>query len=498
MKNGLESEQDKPQDTTPESSVEHVFRTIRLVMTLFSILFAILLAILGFVGLQTASNIESIVERRLAAIISEKSDESSTLSKMIIDLTKNIEMAQDDVDDLTGDIADAKTALQLGDTDPVGDYLRLRDEVKRDSTTLISAEGRKRAEIVFSKLLADDGTDPSTKKADGGTLFNAAGLASEFLMPHFATALAQSAWERNDAPHYAARMHRTMIETGEADKDEGFHEVFQLVRSLKTTHQIHLTLSEAFNVAVVDGRMSELIAALETLKQSLADQAPSYVWILQAEALLVEGSHGSVRQAIDELEVGLERASLESPLASWFADTLSDGAELLTILERHPEFREAAIDIRTEFTDLLSFEMSQQQDGIGLDSFDLLSSLFEEREPLFMADEYPPTPDYELSEIVLNVPQVVRSVGWIWFLFSVDEGGYFSVEAIAGDEDVDPVVIVRDDGGALLGNDDDGGEGLASRLVIQLHQGDYAIGVGPALGGYTVEGATVIVKELDG
>ena len=501
---------DRPDDT-PQLAVDHVFKTIRLMLTLFSVLFAVLLAAIGFIGWRTASSIEdtiaTTVDRRLASIIAGESDVLATFSGSLRTLKADFNTAREDVARLAGDVSVARESLDLflaGETDPVGDFYSLLSTIYPrsrlvQSEVLLQPEVRKQAELVFSKLLsahnaqvaqdANYAHPNSDRQVDAEVLFNAAGVASEFLMPKLASDLAKAAWEKHDTPEHKARMHRSMIATGEADEASALREVYNLLETLDTPHQLHLVLSEVFNVAFGGGQLSGLVDVLEQLKIRFEDRAPSYVWILQANSLLLQGSTADAQRAIVELRGGLEKASQESPMALWFDQSVELSNQILLTLERHPFFQQDAADMRSEFETILEIKPLADgaiEDGIG-----------SERALEDLVDWFrPEPPDSGLMEIRLDETRIIERPSWNWFSFIAESDGHYSVTATAGDADVDPEVFVRDGAGNFLGSDDDSGGNWDSQLIIWLSRGDYAIGVGPALG-HTVEGATLGVGRHD-
>lgn len=502
-------------DDTQHLTVDHVFKTIRLMLTLFSVLFATLLLAIGFVGWRTASNIESnidetiatTVDRRLGSVIEGESDELATLSNSYSMLIAEFRNVREDVLELAGDVAIARETLELflaGEVDPVGEFYGLLATVEPrsalvQSSVLFQPELRKQAELVFRKLLSvhnaqrtevdSSEQQDSDRHVDAEVLFNAAGLASEFQMPKLASELAKAAWEKHDTPEHKARMYRAMIATGEADEASALREVYKLLETLDTPHQLHLVLSEVFNVAFVSGGLSGLVEVLEQFKSRYEERAPSYVWILQASSLLLQGATADAQRAIVELRAGLEKASQESPMALWFEESIEQSKELLQSLERHPFFRQAVADIRSDFESLLAIEPADEEDGAGrLGSPTTLEELVEVL--------LPAPPDSGLIEIPLDDARIVERPSWNWFSFTAESDGHYSVTATAGNADVDPEVVVWNSDREFLGGDDDSGGGWDSQLIIWLSRGAYTIGVGPALG-ETVEGTTLAVTRYE-
>ena len=493
---------ERSNDSTLDT-VDHIFKTIRLMFTLFSSLFAVLLLAIGFVGWRTASGISDTVDQQLGSVISGHSDDTDKFSAQLASLKKRYNDANQSVDELTSDLSAAHDSLRLflaGDADPVGDYLILLSRMDQTPDILLNSEARRQAELVFIELLNlhrdsvmeqdDPESDPlsSARYVEADILFNAAGTASSFLMPKLASDLAKAAWEKQDTPENKARMLRAMIATGEADEEHAFAEIFTLVEQLDTSYQVHLTLSEAFNIALSGGRLSSFATALDQLKERLGERAPSYIWILQANSRLLQGSNEDVRAAIEELREGLERASRESPMALWFEYSVELGDELLKALESHPEFQSVASEIRVEHSDVLSIKTS---DAVSGDLWDAMIELLSEDE-----DDTLLPANIERVDIALDERRTVDNPRGMWFGFQADASGYYILRAVAGDTDVDPELAVYDSENAFLGYDDDGGGGFDSELRIWLSEGEYAIQVTSAIGD-SVMGAEVTIERAD-
>lgn len=479
-------------DSDPQLGLSDVFETIRLVLLSFSVLFGVLLVVIGFFGWRTLGDmdrtVETTVDRRIGTWVSEKSDETSEFTRQLSDLRTSFQAVSQDIDELRGGVLSASAALQLirnGQTDPVGDYLRLAVELELGAVTVLDADARKRAEIVFRKLLGVNETLAGAPPAGGvgnsvkmpaDVLFNAAGTASEFQMPSIAYLLAETAFENHATSENQARMLRTKISAGEISIDDGLREVFQLVETLDSSHQIHLTLSEAYNVSLEAGRLEELTEALGVLDRKLGESAPSYIPLLQAQCQLLTGSETDVGRAIASLSSGLARASRESPRALWFKSSLEAAKKSLDSLASHPTYSREAGEMRSEFEELLSIKSAEPFSRSSNDSENLgllaLQQLFQSSTPAPPAGEHP--------EIQLGVSLALPAAGWNWYRYVSEADQMLSVtaESVLGQ---DPRVLIWDAQGHLVAEDDDGGEGLNARVEFSAQsQTIYIIGVGPA------------------
>ena len=496
------TERNATEGTKPApNSVDHVFQTIRLVTTLFPALVLILIGAIGFLGM---SSIGSAVDLRIGAIVSRNEGDLSTLSDSIDELQTAMKSVRERLTILTGDVDRAMEALDYYSSeeyDPVGRFLALLRETRADATIVRNSETRKRAEIIFGELLRlhespkqhqNASNDVTTnRQVDAEVLFNASGVASMFTMPQFAARLAEAAWQKQPTPEHAARMFRAKVATGELNEDQALNGILEIVNQLDTTHQLHLTLSEAFNVATGGGMTEKLIVVLEELKQKLGSRTPSYVWILQADALLVRGSKTDAERAIQELATGLEIALLESPMAYWFGSSVKEAGRLLSALENHPSFRDNATEMQDRFREILKANPEEGAEGRSVDGGEMRN----EWPPLHEMFPFPPA-NTDLIEIGVDEPTVIDDPGWNWLMLRTEVLGDYRIRVEAGSAAVDPIVVVRDRVGNLLGFDDDGGEGLDSLLAVRLEQGNYSIGVGSASAvSDTVEGATVWIER---
>ena len=64
-----------------------------------------------------------------------------------------------------------------------------------------------------------------------------------------------------------------------------------------------------------------------------------------------------------------------------------------------------------------------------------------------------------------------------WYSVDVDQGGLLLVEAIAAGSDGDPWLVVFDDFGRQVGQNDDNGDGLDALVTARINPGTYIIGV---------------------
>ena len=517
-----EQESDKYGPTEPTERAESVFATIRLVVLSFSALFAIVIGLFTFLGWRTVSDVQSTVqmtvEKEIGKLISKTGDEVTGLSQQIDELKKNFDRAQQQVEQIKGDVVSATNTLELtllGQSDPVGDYQRLARKIRNDEQTILDADTRKDAEIIFRKLLGSDNPQETDAQSDAypsatqphvlaEVLYNAAGTASEFEMAMLASELAKAANAGRNTPEHAARMYRAMIQAEEITPEEGFDAVLALIESLDVSslYSLHFVLSEAFNVAYSSGRLRELVEVLEGLKLRLVDSAPSYVSMLQAQIGLFLGSKGDVERSIEELRAGLNRANVESPNAWWMAASIGAANEVVSSLLQHPTYRDSVEVIRSEHKELLAIKVEGNRENLIETVSDLQGDVIAVN-PLDMLGEFATAPDYTTVALVLGSAtevggeEVVDVDGWHWFEFSPDNTSMYRVSVDAAGGERDPAVIVKDQVNQLLGSDDDGGGNLNARLELRLEDGlTYSIGVRSATDA-PVLGARVEITEVE-
>ena len=167
---------------------------------------------------------------------------------------------------------------------------------------------------------------------------------------------------------------------------------------------------------------------------------------------------------------------------------MEEAARLLSALENHPSFRDTARELQDRFREILKVKPEGEEGGLDgvLGGW---TTLYDDMFPS------PPTAT-DLIAIGVDEPAVIADPGWNWFMLRTELRGEYRIRVEAGTADVDPIIVVRDRAGTLLGFDDDGGEGLDSLLAVRLEQGDYSIGVGSASAfSDTVEGATVWIEQ---
>ena len=484
----------KPPSIDP---VDRVFGTIRLIMTGFSVLFVFVVGALAFVGWKTVSDVGRITKQTVEIEVSKLVTDSETnpVKEGLLTFVDELKELREEIETLKGGVAEAKSDLgiiQEGETDPVGDFLRLRSSMEK-AKDLQSPEIRKQAEAVFVRLIdahkretedwnSDDRYERHFVTAD--VLFDAAGTASEFDMNRLASALATGAFSLHDTQEHKARMIRGKVRSGEMSHDDGMAEVMELLASTEELHYVHLLLSEAFNVAFIGGRLKDFVNSLEKLSKRFGERTPSYVWMVKAKATLVIGL--DVMEPFGALETGLEKLSRESPRALWFADAVNTATETIDDLLLHPTSRREARALNTTYSDLLRFDV-RSLGSIDSPDESVLSSI-----EIFV----PPPPTEDPNSIDLGTEVTVVSSGWRWFILTETEGGKRVITATSHDSGLDPMIAVRDDQGDLVDFDDDGGLGFNARLEIVTEAGSrYFIGVGPARG-VSVEGTVVLVEGI--
>ena len=312
--------------------VEAIFGTIRTVVIAFSLLFAVVGGGLGFFGWRTTSDIGATIDAsadsRIGRLIEGTNDANASLTRSIEELTSQVTSISDRARRLLGDIESAEQTLQIVDaglTDPIGDYLRIQTG---DSVDPLDVEQRRKAETVFRRLIEQSQSEQGG--VPGDTLFNAAATASAFEMRMLGARLAKAAYETDRTSVHEARMLRFELMTNEILAEDAYQRMRQLSESAPR-HQMHLTLSELFNLTFVIGRFEEFTQMLDDLKARLGDGAISYVWLLQAQVLLGNGGSTHVSRAVTELEQGLRLLQDESPSAVWYGESVEQAQLVLAI-----------------------------------------------------------------------------------------------------------------------------------------------------------------------
>jgi hypothetical protein len=203
------------------------------------------------------------------------------------------------------------------------------------------------------------------------------------------------------------------------------------------------------------------------------------------------GSKDHVDSAIVALSTGLEKLSYESPRATWFQKSVEEANAHLETLKQHPTYQEEATALQQEYEDFLRIDRPDEERRFD-EGFE---RLLESMEDQYLEDPYPTAPSLELTQIPMDQPLILEGGGWNWFEFAPRESGRFVISANSENGEVDPIIVVRNADGRLLGNDDDGGGYPNSQLVIDLsEERSYRIGVGPAVGS-TVEGAELRITQ---
>ena len=501
-------------DQDANQETQSIFQTIRIMLLSFSLLLTALLAVVAFVGVGSLNDLRSsarsVVESELRQLLSEKSDLASKTSTDIDATADAVKALETRLTTLTGRLDRATNAMaevEAGLLADVGAYLRLAEELQQaGSGDLITDQGlRERARAVLESLLS---SNDNTHEGDGEALdvpgpvvmseilYNAAGTASRLQMPGLATALAQGAWTRQQSPEYETRFYRSQMEAGEIDEEQGLSRVIGVLDTLESTHNMHLTLSETFNVAVGTGRLEEAIGAFDRLIARFGEKTPSYAHVVRAEMKLLVGFHGDVEAALEDIGVGLEKLSTESPNATWFDSSVSGSRQLLVDLGEHPAFEARAGRLRQEYAAVLAAK-TESVPGVGdLGTLAELLGVLSAPEGGFTGSDVPSPAD--LITLALGESHEVVEDGWRWFAFFPETDGRVVVEASTDGKVIDPMIRVYQEGTLLLGSDDDSGEDFGARMEFAVTGGvGYSIGVGPALGTFAdgVRGAVVSVRS---
>ena len=439
-----------------QAQVEVIFGTIRTVVIGFSLLFAVLIGGLGFFGWRTMADVEvaidSIVDRRVGGLIDGTTEQSASMSATISELESQVDSATTGIERLLGDLDNAEQALRIvnaGQTDPVGDYLRILNESSIDP---LDVEERRRAEIVFRRLIEQSQSEEEGVPAS--VLFNAAATASEFDMTALGARLATAAYETNpDSVNYEARMRRFELRTNQIRAAEAYEHMRRLSGSAPR-HELHLVLSELFNLALVSGRFEEFAEMLDDLKERLGPEAISYIWFLKAQTLLINGGVDALARGFAEIRQGLDLLHGESPAAIWYEATVEEASEWLQVLGEHPEYSDGVSELIEEYAHL-GLEVSPSR---SLTLEDLIRGRFE--------------PSYWRA--INRIPEDPRSVsvgsattasvdpdGDFWFYFVAPRSRSFAFQA-RGSDAFDPVIAVysaADDGLDFLEFNDDRQDG---------------------------------------
>lgn len=460
--------------TEIQGQVEVIFGTIRTVVIGFSLLFAVVVGGLGFLGWRTMADmgvaIDGIVDRRVGALVDGTTTQNASLSATIFELTTQVNSATTRVGRLLGDLDNAEQALRIvnaGQTDPVGDYLRILNE---SSIDYLDVEQRRRAETVFRRLIEQSQSEAESVPAE--VLFNAAATASEFDMTALGARLATAAHETNPNSVNEARMLRFELRTNQIGAAEAYEHMRRLSESAPR-HQIHLTLSELFNLAAVSGRFEEFADMLDDLKERLGPEAMSYIWLLKAQTVLVNGGSDAIARGLAEIRQGLELLQGESPGAVWYESAVEEASEWLQRLMGHPEYSDTVSELRDEYAFLLEAPL--------LDGSTIEEIIGELRIELYWRG-------------VTRIPNDALALGVgasttisadpqedLWFYFEPSQSQVYTFEAEGSSPSFDPVIAlysVTGDGLDFLQFNDDQGTSLAAGLSVALEQGvGYYVGV---------------------
>ena len=299
-----------------DQTQQSVFQTIRLMLLSFSLLLTVLFAVVGFVGVgslrELRNSAKSIVELEIGELLSEKGQETSELSTVLEGIAEDARALQIRLRKLTGRFEKATAEMEdveAGLFADVGAYLRLAEELQRvEPRELVTDQGlRERARTVLERLLKTEKGENGSAETIGDVvladiLYNAAGTASRLQMPRLASGLAQRAWDAQKSPEYQTRLYRSQMEAGDLDESEGLEKVIGVLDALDKTHNMHLTLSETFNVAVTTGRLEEMIGAFDLLIERLEGRSPSYAYVVRAEMKLLVGFQSNVGECLGRHE----------------------------------------------------------------------------------------------------------------------------------------------------------------------------------------------------
>lgn len=489
-----------------DQNQQSVFQTIRLMLLSFSLLLTVLFAVVGVVGVgslrELQNSAKSIVELEIAELLSETDGKTSKLSDVLKGIADGTDDLQESLTKLTGRLERATAAIEdveSGLFAGVGAYLRLAEELQAvDPRELVTDQRlRERARDVLELLLKEEQGENVPAETIGDVvladiLYNAAGTASRLQMPRLASGLAQRAWDAQKSPEYETRLYRSQMEAGDLDEGEGLEKVIGVLDALDRTHNIHLTLSETFNVAVTSGRLEEMVGAFDRLIDRLDGRSPSYAYIVRAEMKLLIGFESNVEDALADMSIGLAKLSTESPNATWFDSAVSDSRQLLEELEGHPAFGVSAQELRGSFGSILAAKTENISGVDALGTLEELLGVLNTPEGVSVENEFPAPPEF--VPLALGLPHEVMGDGWTWYSFVAEAVGQVVVEATTASEAIDPRIVVWAEGTRLVGSDDDSGEGYGARVDLTVEDGvRYSIGVGPAVGD-SVRGAVVSVE----
>lgn len=234
--------------------------------------------------------------------------------------------------------------------DPLVQYQSLNKEIiRRRAATISLASGddsidigdtiahvdfRQRAAVVFEALIstARDGFENGGLTIDANTLFNASQNASSADMEFVALEFLEiaSAISGKARPVYEASLIRKKItmsryhaEKGSGGDEQAWSEI-ETVLSQISGHELHLVVSEAFNIGLV---LADPVRMSKTIQACCPEQLGnvSYSQMIRARLMLIGG------ETEDDWRAGRElfRASLlslkqESPSVRWYEHTAED------------------------------------------------------------------------------------------------------------------------------------------------------------------------------
>ncbi|MCM8734322.1 hypothetical protein M5E06_08950 [Azospirillum sp. A1-3] len=216
--------------------------------------------------------------------------------------------------------------INLVDYDISGAIERLSDENGK-----VSKENRKQMLEILRKITEK----PYSDMYDSSFYFNAAARASSLDQHGLATKLADIAYEKHKTAVHSVRRIRLKIESGDFQASD---EVRKLIVGL-TLERPEIVLSEAWNIAEHTSKYYELIEWIEELIRSRPDGGvgenyiPSYTYVILGQLYLRWGVPGSIEKAEDCFRIALELHQKESPMASWYNDTIRDYVDNKKYLE---------------------------------------------------------------------------------------------------------------------------------------------------------------------
>lgn len=177
-----------------------------------------------------------------------------------------------------------------------------REIVDGDKSGTLYEESWRASAIATLRALAKA---QKTRRFDSDAIFNAAQVCARLRQDELALELMRVAYDKNpdDSPIKARMLSQIVqIESG-VEMESALAELMALVRSLDNKDP-HIVLAEALNAVEDKRRYDDLLHAIDACIRNPRSVKPSYLYVIQAKALLRKsGDH-----CIDEAKVAVARA----------------------------------------------------------------------------------------------------------------------------------------------------------------------------------------------